>query len=42
VVKEDGVLWKALPEMRGEDASEGAMLREEENQCGLHEMQTQD
>lgn len=42
VVKEDGALRKALPEMWGEDAPEGAMLWEEENQCGLHEMQIQD
>jgi len=42
VVRRDGILREALPEMRGEDAPEGAMLWEEENQCGLHEMQIQD
>lgn len=39
MVREDGILREALPEMRGEDAPDGAMLRKEENQCDLHEMQ---
>jgi len=39
MVKKDGILRETLPEMRGEDAPEGAMLRKEENQCNLHQMQ---